>query len=126
MKTICFRIAAVLFPSAAAALLIACSRGLSSLDIIRHKVALSDGCFVVGLPEFGVGLLLIISQTGFFDIFAYAAHSLLVLFTLFRRPEDFQDYLTWRALRSRRSSVFGRMLLTSGIVFLSLSALLLS
>ncbi|MBR1407688.1 MAG: DUF3899 domain-containing protein [Clostridia bacterium] len=84
---------------------------------------LSDGFFVAGLPETGLGLLLAIAGTGFFDIFTYGAHSLLVLFTPFRRPEDLPDYVTWRILRSQRRQKQGHALLITGIVFLLLSAL---
>ncbi len=84
---------------------------------------LSDGFFVAGLPETGLGLLLAIAGTGFFDIFSYGAHSLLVLFTPFRRPEDLPDYVTWQILRSRRRQKTGCALLVTGIVFLLLSAL---
>ena len=86
---------------------------------------LSDGFFVAGLPETGLGLLLAIAGTGFFDIFSYGAHSLLVLFTPFRKPEDLPDYVTWKMLRAERRQKPGHALLFTGLLFLLLSAALL-
>ena len=104
---------------------IAGSRGLHAASGAVRWAALSDGCFVSGILETGFGALLRISQTGFFDIFSFAAHSLLVLFTPLRRPEDMPDYLTWRALRAERRPRPGRALLAAGLLFLLASALLL-
>ena len=106
-------------------LAVARARGLFSASPARRLAALSDGCFVAGLPLAGFGLLLLIAQTGFFDIFSYAAHSLLVLFTPFRRPEDQPDYLTWRQLRAERRRQPSRAALCAGMVYLAAAAITL-
>ena len=91
----------------------------------RTLACLSDGAFVAGVILLGVGILVWVSTTGFFDMLSYGAHSLLVLFTPLRRPEDMPDYLTWRALRAERRPRPGRALLAAGLLFLLASALLL-
>ena len=125
MKPMLGRAAAVFFLSCLVLLPLAHARGMAAPGLSRYRIPLSDACFAVGLIETGFGLLLLISRTGFFDIFAYGAHSLLVLFTLFRRPEDLPDYLTWRALHIRSEKRLGQPLLVSGITLLFLSAILL-
>ena len=83
---------------------------------------LSDGCFVAGLMLTGVGVLVWVSSTGFFDIFSYAMRSLLVLFTPLRSPEKherFIDYKTRRAEKRRPAQWF---LLIVGVVYLALAA----
>lgn len=60
---------------------------------------LSDGFFVIGLIMTGLGLLVWISTTGFFDMMSYGFRSLLVLFTSLKKPKDhmtFYDYKTAR------------------------------
>ena len=47
---------------------------------------ISDGCFIAGFAYTAVGALSWVSTTGFFNIFGYGVHSLLVLFTSLRRP----------------------------------------
>ena len=42
--------------------------------------AISDGLFVAGFLNFGFGVLIWISTTGFFDIFGYSAKSILNFF----------------------------------------------
>ena len=55
----------------------------------------------------------------------HGAHSLLVLFTPFRKPEDLPDYVTWKMLRAERRQKPGHALLFTGLLFLLLSAALL-
>ena len=107
------------------AFLIAKGRGLSSASAPARLIALSDGCFAAGLLEAGFGLLLFISQDGFFDIFSYAVRSVVVLFTPFRTPEDLPSYADYRIMRRERRRKPGTALLLTGIVFLAASAVLL-
>ena len=107
------------------ALLVAKGRGLLSVAPYTRLAALSDGCFAAGLTETGFGLLILISFTGFFDIFSYAARSVLVLFTPFRKPGDLPGYADYRAMRASRRGKPGAALLVTGLLFLAVSALLL-
>ena len=120
--------AARLLPLAAGlffACLVAKGRGLGAAENHARLTALSDGCFAAGLAETGFGLLIFISATGFFDIFSYAARSVLVLFTPLRRPEDLPGYAEYRAMRAARRKKPGAALLLTGLAFLAASAALL-
>ena len=107
------------------ALLVANGRGLSSAVSSVRRIALSDGCFAAGLIEAGFGLLFFISRDGFFDIFSYAARSVIVLFTPFRKPEDLPSYADYVAGRRGRRKKPGAALLLTGLAFLAASAALL-
>lgn len=63
---------------------------------------LSDGCFVAGLIMTGVGLLVWISTTGFFDMFSYGFHSLLVLFSPLRKPEGHETFYDYKMAKDER------------------------
>ena len=49
-------------------------------DPINVFHAMSDGFFVTGFLNFGLGALIWISTTGFFDVFGYSAKSILNFF----------------------------------------------
>lgn len=53
---------------------------------------LCDGFFVVAVMYVGIGSLMWISNTGFFDIFGYAVRFILNRFTPSRRDEKFTYY----------------------------------
>ena len=53
---------------------------------------LSDGLFVAGVLLTGFGMMVWISTTGFFDMFSYAGHSLLVLFSSLRSPKEHESF----------------------------------
>ncbi len=53
---------------------------------------LCDGFFVVAVMYVGIGSLMWISSTGFFDIFGYAVRFILNRFTPSRRDEKFTYY----------------------------------
>ena len=82
---------------------------------------LSDGCFVVGLILTGLGVLVWISTTGFFDMMAYGVQSLLVLFSILKSPKEHPSFYDYKQMRDakRNKPRFG-MLLT-GIVFILVS-----
>ena len=86
---------------------------------------LSDGCFVAAVLLVGVGALCWISGTGFFDIFAYAVKSLLVLFTPLRRPRDQISFYDYKLLKASRRRAAPRFIVDVGVVFLGLSVLFL-
>ena len=78
-----------LIPSAVGALLsflIMRYRGLFSSPTLAGKVmAVSDGFFVTAVLYVGFGLLLLVAQSGFYDIFTYGFKSLIYLFTPMKR-----------------------------------------
>ncbi|MBR6028569.1 MAG: DUF3899 domain-containing protein [Clostridia bacterium] len=64
--------------------------------------ALSDGFFVAGVLVCGVGLLMLIDTTGFFDMLLYGLQGLWHRLTPFLHPkgqEAFYDFKTARASR---------------------------
>ena len=63
---------------------------------------LSDGCFVAGMMLTGVGLLVWIATTGFFDIFSYGFHSLLVLFSPLRKPEEHETFFDYKLAKEEK------------------------
>ena len=73
----------------------------------------------------GLGLLLAIAGTGFFDIFSYGAHSLLVLFTPFRKPEKHQKYYEYKLMKDARRQKPKPRTLILGACFLLLATVCL-
>lgn len=86
---------------------------------------LSDGTFTAGILIGGVGILVLISATGFFDIFAYAMRSLLVLFTPLTDPKKHQLYYEYKLAREEKRKKPERAILFVGIGFWLLAAILL-
>ncbi len=100
------------------ALLIALGRGLSRpLWTAQNMRCLSDGLFVSAVMLTGLGLLILISaKSDFFDIFTYGFHSLLMLFTLLRKPRDVKRYYEYKQERKeRRGDSKGWMLAAGGV-----------
>ena len=82
---------------------------------------LSDGFFVSGMLLAGLGALIWISTTGFFDMLSYGVHSLTVLFSTLKKPKDhetFYDYKTARAAKRGRPRM--------GILFAGIGCILIS
>lgn len=101
---------------------IAVYRGFSAdLAFSLNARYLSDGFFVAGLLLTGIGALIWVSSTGFFDIFIYGFKSLLVLFTALVKPKDhptFYEYKLSREKGRRKGSCF---ILFVGLFFLALA-----
>lgn len=89
--------------------------------------ALSDGCFIAGFMLTAVGALTWVSGTGFFDIFGYAMHSLLVLFTPLRRPQDHEKFIDYKERKSgaREKPLYYLLLIGVVLIFLAVLFLLL-
>lgn len=106
---------------------IALNRGLSTaLELNSNCRILSDAFFTIGIFFAGVGALVAISTTGFFDMFAYAFKSLPMLFSFLRKPKDhptFFDYKTAKA-EKREQARYG--LLIIGLVCIAVSLLALA
>ena len=102
------------------------SRGFSfSADTELSFRSLSDGCFISAFVLMGVGILVWISTTGFFDIFGYAMHSLLVLFTSLRNPSSHESYIDYKAQKNEKRGKAQPYILIVGLIFLVLSGLFL-
>lgn len=88
---------------------------------------LSDGCFISAVMFIGIGGLMWIASTGFFDIFGYAFKSLLVLFVPIKKPSEFPHYYEYKcekdAKREGKSVTY--TVLISGLIVLALSVLML-
>lgn len=87
--------------------------------------ALCDAFFVPGIIYLSVGVLLYVSNEGFFDIFAYGGHSLLLLFTPFRKPENQEHYYEYKQARAERRKQPKPVLLVIGAVFVLLAGVCL-
>lgn len=87
---------------------------------------LSDGFFVAGLVLTGLGALVWISTTGFFDIFSYGFKSLLVLFSPLRRPSEHQHYYDYKQEKDAKRGKPLYFLLIVGVACLALSVILLA
>ena len=110
----------------AAALGIAKSQGWNPTGAFLPNARwLSDGFFVVGVVYTGIGILIWISTTGFFDIMGYGLHSLWVLFTPFKRPQEHESYYDYKQVRDSKRGKPRYRLLAEGVVCILLSLLFL-
>ena len=65
------------------------------------------------------------ARGGVFDIFSYGAHSLLVLFTPFRKPEKHQHYYEFKLIKELRRKKTKPYALAMGLFFLALAGICL-
>ena len=111
----------------AATVAVAHSRGLDAANPLRLNARyLSDGFFVVGFLMTGLGALVWISTTGFFDMMSYAVRSLMVLFTGLRRPKEYPSFYDYKVERDARRAKPQWMLLIMGVAYLALSGICLA
>ena len=92
-----------------------------------HVRCWSDALFIPAVLWVGMGGLMWVATTDFFDIFRYGFSSLLVLFTPFKNPKDhkhFYEYKQERAEKRKGKSVPVTILVVG--VALMLGALVLS
>ena len=82
---------------------------------------LSDGCFVAGMMLTGVGLLVWISTTGFFDMFSYGFHSLLVLFSSLKKPEEHETFFDYKMAKEEKRGKPMAAIVIVGIGYILLS-----
>ncbi len=97
--------------------------GLASALNCRY---LSDGFFVAGLLLTGLGALIWISTTGFFDIMSYGVHSLTVLFSSLKRPKDHETYYDYKVARDAKRGKPRFVILFVGLGCIALSVLFLA
>ena len=62
----------------------------------------SNALFVPGVMWLGVGGLMWIATTGFFDIFGYAFKSLLVLFSPLKKPSDMEHFADYKLAKEEK------------------------
>ena len=88
---------------------------------------LSDGFFVSTVIFLGLGMLLWISATGFFDIFSYGFKSLLVLFSPLKKASEHPHYYEYKCEKDakREGKPVTHTVLWAGLVCLALSLICL-
>ena len=82
---------------------------------------LSDGFFVAGILLAGLGGLLLISNTGFFDMFSYAMYCLMTRFAQMKRKGDHASFYAYKASKDARRGKSKSFLLLTGLGFCALS-----
>lgn len=110
------------------ALPIALSQGLSLDGAASENCgALSDGFFISGMLLTGVGSLIWISNTGFFDLLSYGVKSIAVIFMPSKRNEAFPKYYDYKCEQDekREGKPVSYTVLIVGLIALALSALFL-
>ncbi len=94
--------------------------GLESIPVLW---AVSDALFVVGFLNLGIGALIWISTTGFFDILAYGLKSVIYLFTPIKKDVSKGGYYEYKMeKKEKRKKVpfetlwIGLAMLVAGII----------
>ncbi len=100
-------------------LLFCAARGsFSGVDTKQAYLLICDGCFATSVLFLGVGLMLLVSNMGTFDILNYGMRTLFG--QLFRKEEKKKPYGTfyeYRMMRASKKAPFG-FLVAVGTVFL--------
>ena len=105
---------------------VAASKGLFTAQDSRQILyILCDAFFVPGIFLFCFGVLAFCAYGGVFDMLAYGAHSLLVLFTPFRKPEKHQKYYEYKLMKDARRQKPKPRTLILGACFLLLATVCL-
>ena len=86
---------------------------------------LCDAFFVPGILLVCFGALAFSAYGGIFDMLAYGAHSLLVLFTPFRKPEKHMRYYEYKLMKEARRKKPRPVTLTVGCLFILLAGVCL-
>ncbi len=88
---------------------------------------LSDGFFVSTVIFLGLGVLLWVSTTGFFDIFSYGFKSLLVLFSPLKKASEHPHYYEYKCEKDakREGKPITHTVLWAGLICLALSMITL-
>lgn len=104
------------------------SRGLFSKPSVADKVmAVGDGFTVAAVLYLGMGALIWISSTGFFDIFSYAVKKAAHAIVPGMVEDDAGRYYEYKVEKEakRKKGVFEHFTLKLGFIFLIISAILL-
>lgn len=80
------------------------ARGLFSdaLSLSEKMKFVSDGLFVSGILFFGLGSLIWVSTTGFFDMLTYGFRSVWYLFTPATKPEGSGGFYEYKLMKQER------------------------
>ena len=101
---------------------IAYYRGLfSAASTAATVMAISDGFFVTAVLYVVFGLLLVIAQSGFYDIFTYGFKSLKYLFTPIKRNRDEGGFYEYKIRQKEKRKAVPFEVLYVGLVFLALA-----
>jgi hypothetical protein len=106
------------------AVLIAVSEGFSfSGDAFANFGYLCDGFFICGVMFTGVGALLWVSTTGFFDLFGYAVKSILSMFASRKEIDAFPGFYEYKCEQDakRAEHPMTHTVLIVGLILLALS-----
>lgn len=90
----------------------------SAKYIGRIIISIADGCFVSGVIVGGLGILVLVSGEGFFDLLVYGTGILLKSFTKNKSHESFIDYKQRK--ESERGNVKIWFIAAVGILFIVL------
>ena len=60
----------------------------------------SDAFFLIGILWAGMGALMWIATTGFFDLLRYACHSIWMIFNPMKSMDDIEKYYDYKVLRA--------------------------
>jgi len=85
--------------------------------------AVSDGCFVAGVLIFGVGCLMWIGTTGFFDMLSYGMRSFFNLILPHKRPENEPKFYDYKMEKEKRRGKPTYTLVIVGAALLLISGL---
>lgn len=107
-------------------LAVAAYKGLfTAVESRQALYILCDAFFIPGIFLLSFGALAFCAYGGVFDMLAYGAHSLLVLFTPFRKPEKHQKYYEYKLLKEARRQKPKPRTLILGLCFVLLAVLCL-
>ena len=104
-------------------------RGLGTAENTAYACRyLSDGLFVAGVLLTGLGMMVWISTTGFFDIFSYAFKSLFVLFSPLKKAKEFPHYYEYKCEKDakREGKPISHTVLVVGLICLAASLICLA
>lgn len=87
--------------------------------------ALCDGFFVTGVLMGGIGAMVWVSTTGFFDILAYGFKNLAVLVP-FRHNRKYKHFYEYKAEQSAKRSKPQFFLLVIGLILIAIAGILLN
>ena len=86
-----------------------------------HVRCWSDAMFIPAVLWLGMGGMMWVATTDFFDIFRYSFSSLLVLFTPFKNPKDHKHFYEYKQERAekRKGKAVPVTVLVIGIVLMA-------
>ena len=110
-------------------IVLAVRKYLTLTDYFDKMAALSDAFFVPGIILTGFGILVLVANDGFFDIFSYGMIKLISTMRLHRRkdPDGPADFFEYRMAKHREKKplpvylfIIGGIDLIAAVVFLIL------